>query len=86
MAKTFLELFSKYSPSDEDAVILRGVISYTAKADKELRIISCDVVFPSYVPFHILSKIENDIACAYELNRMEIHPTFENTPFDEILY
>ena len=82
MAKSFLELFNKYSPSGEDAAILNSIISYTAKADKEQRIISANIVFPYYVPFNVLSKIERDIASSYELSRMEIHPTFDNTPFD----
>ncbi len=82
MAKTFLQLFSKYTPSDNERELLEKVISYTVKADKELRIISTDVVFDFYVPYPVLSKIENEIAEIYELARMEIHPSFMNTPFD----
>lgn len=82
MQKTFLEMFSKYIPSDSERALLSRVLSYTVKADKQARIISCNVRFDSYVPFSALSRIESAIEKSYELSRMEICPSFENTPFD----
>ncbi len=82
MTKTFLEKFFKYSPSDTELSVLSEVSDYSVKVDKDARIISAEVTFPKYVPLSVLFKIENGIKDAYELSRMEIHPTFENTPFD----
>ncbi len=82
MAKSFLEKFSKYTPSDSELALLSGVIDYSIKLDKEARIISCSVRFPSYVPYASLERIESSIKEAYALSIMEIHPSFENTPFD----
>ena len=82
MQKSFTELFKKYTPSENEAAILSKILQYSAKADKELRIISCDVEFDGYVPYSALVAIENSIAGAYELSRMEIHPSFKNVEFD----
>ena len=82
MANSFLEKFSKYTPSDSERAILESVTDYSIKLDKEARIISCNVRFSSYVPFATLERIENAIKEAYTLSLMEIHPSFENTPFD----
>ena len=82
MQKPFLELFHKYEPSDGERNVLSTITGYSAKADKEARIISCDVAFQGYVPFSVLLNIENNIAKAYDLSRMEIHPFFNNLQFD----
>ena len=82
MAKPFLELFKKYEPSDSDRNVISKILEYSAKADKEARIIACDVVFDGYVPMSSLFSIENAIAKAYELSRMEIHPCFKGISFD----
>ena len=58
MQKTFLEMFSKYEPSDSEITLLSGIKSYTVKADKQARIISCNVCFPCYVPFTVLSDLD----------------------------
>ncbi|MBR2021989.1 MAG: PHP domain-containing protein, partial [Clostridia bacterium] len=82
MAKPFSELFKKYEPSDSDKNVISKIVEYSAKADKESRIIICDVVFDGYVPIGSLFSIENAIAKAYELSRMEIHPSFKGVSFD----
>ncbi len=82
MQKPFLELFKKYEPSEAEKRILDGILEYSAKADKEQRIIICDVVFENYIPYSTLFSIENSIAKAYELNRMELHPCYKNVSFD----
>ena len=82
MAKPFLELFKKYEPSDSEKNVISKILEYSAKADKEARIISTDVVFDGYVPYSLLFPIENSIAKAYELQRMEIHPSFKGVGFD----
>lgn len=82
MAKPFLELFKKYEPNDSEKNIISKILEYSAKADKDARIIVCDVVFDGYVPISSLFSIENAIARAYELQRMEIHPSFSGISFD----
>ncbi len=82
MSKTFLEKFSKYSPSDSEAEIISKIQDFSVKVDKEQRIISCDVTLPCYVPFSMLFSIEKSIEKAYELSKMYLHPTFLNTPFN----
>ena len=82
MQKPFRELFKKYEPSDMESGVLSKIIEYSAKADKEARIIICDVVFDGYVPVSTLFSIENNIAKAYDLSRMEIHPCFSGVSFD----
>ncbi len=82
MQKPFLELFKKYDPSDNERNTLSKIVEYSAKADKEARVIVCDVVFDGYVPFASLLPIEHAIASAYDLSRMEIHPAFKNLSFD----
>jgi len=82
MQKPFLELFKKYKPSDSEKNVLSKIVEYSARADKEARIIACDVVFDGYVPFSPLFSIENAIAKAYDLQRMEIHPCFKGVSFD----
>ncbi len=82
MQKPFLELFKKYEPSDSERKVLEGILEYSAKADKEQRIIICDVVFENYIPYSTLFSVESSIAKAYELSRMELHPCYKNISFD----
>lgn len=82
MTKTFLEKFNKYSPDETALKILSSITEYTVKVDKELRIISVNAHFPSYVQVSALAKIEGAIKEAYSLARMEIHPSFDGVPFE----
>ena len=82
MTKTFLEKFSKYTPSEAELPLLSEITEYTVKVDKQSRIISVNASFNEYVPLSVLFKIESGIKEAYDLSRMEIHPSFKNVSFD----
>ena len=78
MTKPFLELFKKYEPSDSEKNIISKIVGYSVKADKEARIISCDVEFDGYIPISPLLTIENRICEAYDLQKMLIQKKQRN--------
>ena len=82
MAKNFLQIFNKYTPSEDEARILLSAQNIKIQADKENRFIQASVDFESLVSKDVLYKIERDIAKAYDLNWVKLLPHYPASLFD----
>ncbi len=76
MAKTFLEVFTKYEPNETTAALLEGCEILHRRADVEKRMLEVDVAFSKIVKKDILFRIEEEIAGAYDLRMMRICPKY----------
>ncbi len=76
MAKSFLQIFEKYKPSDRYKEILEKADNIKIQADKENRMLNASVDFPMLVDKEELYEIENGISRAYELNMVKIMPHY----------
>ncbi|MBR6514231.1 MAG: PolC-type DNA polymerase III [Clostridia bacterium] len=81
MAKSFLEVFSKYTPTENVASCLTGCEITARRADVEKRMLEVDVRFDRIVKKDILYKIEDEIAKAYDLRSMRICPKYDASLF-----
>ncbi len=79
--KNFLELLSKYVPSDEYREILLSAVNIHSRADKERRILEIRADFPSLIKKDRLYDIENQIKEAYKLNCVKILPSYPDELF-----
>ena len=82
MAKTFLQIFEKYVPSERDAKILDSASNIKVSADKQSRMLQVSCSFDKLVRKETLYKIESDIAKAYQLNWVKILPRYPANLFD----
>ncbi len=83
MAKSFLQIFEKYKPSDIYTEILEKAENIKIQADKINRMLNVSVDFPMLVSKEDLYDIENGIAKAYRLNMMKIMPHYPSDLFSE---
>ena len=83
MSKTFLQIFNKYSPNNEESEILLSASDIKLQADKENRIIQVSANFPKLIKKDKLYRIENSIVKAYELSWVKILPHYPPELFDE---
>ncbi len=83
MAKSFLQIFERYKPSDTYAQILQKAENIKIQADKENRMLNASVDFPMLVEKDELYEIEAGIAKAYQLNLVKIMPHYPTVLFDE---
>lgn len=83
MAKTFLQIFEKYKPSDEYKKILEKAENIKIQADKENRMLNASVDFPALVLKDDIYEIEQGISKAYQLNMVKIMPHYPSVLFDE---
>ncbi len=83
MAKSFLQIFEKYTPSESCALILRKAENIKIQADKENRMLNASVDFPMLVSKDDLYDIEAGITKAYKLNLVKIMPHYPKELFDE---
>jgi hypothetical protein len=68
MAKNLLQIFEKYTPSDEyDSELLLKAENIKLQANKESRVIQISANFPVLIKKERLYRIEKEIAKAYEL-------------------
>ena len=82
MAKTFLQIFDRYIPSERDAKILESTTDIKVSADKESRMLQVSCAFSDLVRKETLYRIENEIAKAYQLNWVKILPRYSANLFD----
>ena len=82
MAKTFLQIFERYIPSERDAKILALASDIKVGADKESRMLQVSCTFPDIVRKESLYRIESEIAKAYQLNWVKILPRYASNLFD----
>ena len=83
MAKSFLQIFERYQPSEAYARILERAENVKIQADKENRMLNASVDFPMLVQKDDLYDIEAGIAKAYQLNFVKIMPHYPTHLFDE---
>ncbi len=83
MAKTFLQIFEKYKPSDIYIDILEKAENIKIQADKINRMLNASVDFPMLVNKDELYEIESGIAKAYQLNLVKIMPHYPTELFNE---
>ncbi len=84
MAKTLLEVFSRYLPDGENRRIMeRGVLFGNMRVDKNLRMMELDFTYPEIIPKTKLYKLEADIAKAYALNSVRLFPKYDRALFSE---
>ena len=83
MAKSFLQIFERYQPSEEYARILERAENIKIQADRENRMLNASVDFPMLVQKDDLYDIESGIAKAYQLNFVKIMPHYPTHLFDE---
>jgi len=83
MAKTFLQIFEKYTANDSQREILAKAENIKIQADRENRMLNASVDFPTLVSKDELYEIEAGIAKAYQLNLVKIMPHYPASFFDE---
>ena len=83
MAKTFLQIFEKYTANDSQREILAKAENIKIQADRENRMLNASVDFPTLVSKDELYEIEAGIAKAYQLNLVKIMPHYPTSFFDE---
>ena len=81
MAKSFLEVFSKYSPDEITEKLLNSSEIKGRRADVEKRMLEVDVEFEQIISKNILYRIEEEIAKAYDLRMMRICPKYKEDLF-----
>ena len=79
---TLAERFKRYTPSNDMVAYMDLEVTKT-KADIENRIIEVEVKFPYIVSKSTLSRLENEIKAAYELNLMRILPLYPSELFTQ---
>ncbi len=82
MAKTFLQIFEKYTASEKDAKILSTAEDIKIQADRENRIIQASAKFNKLIEKEDLYRIEREIAKAYNLSWVKIMPHYPSELFD----
>ena len=83
MAKNLLQIFERYTPSDEyDSELLLKADNIKLQANKESRVIQISANFPVLFKKERLYRIEKEIAKAYELNWVKILPHYPTELFD----
>ena len=83
MAKSFLEIFFKYTPEQMHVAWLNQATDIHLRADKERRMLEVSAAFPALVKKADLYAVEAGIAKAYELAHMRILPRYPSELFDE---
>ena len=83
MAKSFLQIFEKYTANDIQKNILADANNIRIQADKENRMMNIFADFSRLVPKEDLYEIENGIMKAYQLNFVKIMPHYPKEIFDE---
>lgn len=83
MGKTFLELFSRYKPSDEDRVFLLEAREITARIDREHKLIEVDAPFMQVIDKKTLYRIEEELKQLYCVNGVRIYPKYDGSLFSE---
>ncbi len=83
MAKSFLQIFEKYKPSDNFERILQKAENIKIQADKAARMLNASVDFPMLVDKDDIYEIEEGIKKAYQLNMVKIMPHYKSELFDE---
>ncbi len=76
MAKTFLEIFSKYDPKREIREYLASAGENIVRCDRESRIIEIETEFCEIIPKAVLYAIEAQLAEVYRLNIVRILPKY----------
>lgn len=78
MARTLLNLFDRFSPSEKERGILeRATVSGPIRAEKEMRIVEVTADFPMIIPKNVLYDIEDAISRAYNLRYVRIFPKYK---------
>ena len=81
MAKSFLEVFTKYIPDEVTANLLNSSEIMGRRADVEKRMLEVDCAFTQIISKNILYRIEDEIAKAYDLRMMRIKPKYSEDLF-----
>ncbi len=77
--KYLLQFFKRCIFSEEEAKLLEGAIATKVEANQAHRILRAHTEFPMYVPFSHIVKLEDRIRDTYQLNTVELLPTYQNT-------
>ncbi|MBO4428427.1 MAG: hypothetical protein J5832_00590, partial [Clostridia bacterium] len=84
MARTLLNLFDKFSPTEKERGILeRATVNGPIRAEKEMRIVEVSADFPMIIPKRVLYDVEDAIARAYKLKYVRIYPIYKPELFSE---
>ena len=76
MAKTLLEILSKYQPSEKNRAWLALATDIHVFADQDKRALKISAAFPEFIPKSTLYAVEYDIAKAYDLSQVILSPTY----------
>ena len=74
--KNFLEIFKRYSPSQEHRDILLKASNIRARKDSERRMVEVYAFFSDLIPKQVLYAIEDEIRDAYSLESVRIFPSY----------
>lgn len=83
MNKSFFEIFSKYTPTEEEREFLSGSHITKIQADKENRMGMVNADFDKPAPKTLIYKIEEKICETYKLRMMKILPRYDVKYFNE---
>lgn len=78
----FDKIFTKYSQSNSERVVLDKVESVKYKMDRERRIVEVNAKFTELIPKDKLYKIEDEICASYGLSLVRILPEYSPELFD----
>ena len=83
MNKTILEIFNRYTPSDEDRRLLEGGRDPVTRVDKANRLVEVEARFDKIIPKKTLERIEKEICRAYGIAGVHFVTKYDPALFDE---
>ncbi len=83
MAKSFFEIFHKYTPAEQYRSWLSTASDIRMRVDKEQRMLEASMAFPALVPKRELYAVEAEIQKVYELSHVRLLPRYPAEFFTE---
>ncbi|MBO7341372.1 MAG: PHP domain-containing protein, partial [Clostridia bacterium] len=83
MAKSFFEIFHKYTPAEQHARWLCTASDIRMRVDKEQRMLEASMALPALVPKRALYEVEAEIQKVYELAHVRLLPRYPAELFGE---
>ena len=80
--KAFLEIFTKYSPSDEKRAMLSRAVSCKVRFAREARMIEVNLDFLSHEDAELIYEVEDECRELYSLVSFKILPHFPESEFN----
>ena len=87
MAKTLMQIFSRYLPDGENRRLMENAYLHgNMRVDKNARILEVDFSYSSLIPKSRLYKLEAEIEKAYALRSVRLLPKYSSELFSEAYF